>query len=192
VAGYRIAGKTGTARKSVPGRGYVTDQRIPSFVGFAPARRPRLAGLVVIDTPRGSRYYGGQVAAPVFATIMAEALTALRVPPDEDPLLDEPAPVEGAVTLAAAPKVRAETPAPPEAAPRARLGTHADQVPDVLGLGLREAVRSLADRGCRVRVSGSGVVVAQDPAPGTPLPSDAACALTLASEAQVVAQGTAP
>ncbi len=81
VMGYRVAGKTGTARKLVNGV-YVADQHIASFVGFAPVSDPRLIIAVMIDEPRAGQYYGGLVAAPVFSTVMGGALRALGVVPD--------------------------------------------------------------------------------------------------------------
>ena len=81
VPGYRIAGKTGTAWKWVTG-GYSRDQYMSIFAGLAPASAPRLAAVVVIDVPAGELYYGSDVAAPVFADVMAEALRLLAVPPD--------------------------------------------------------------------------------------------------------------
>jgi cell division protein FtsI/penicillin-binding protein 2 len=79
VNGYTLAGKTGTAEKAIPG-GYSKTDFIASFIGFAPARNPRLLVAVMVDTPRGS-YYGGVVAAPVFQKIVSFALPYLRVPP---------------------------------------------------------------------------------------------------------------
>ena len=84
VAGYRIAGKTGTARKFSAG-GYSEDRYLAIFAGVAPVSDPRLAVVVVIDEPRGDAYYGGQVAAPVFARVTSEALRLLAVPPDDLP-----------------------------------------------------------------------------------------------------------
>jgi cell division protein FtsI (penicillin-binding protein 3) len=81
VTGYRVAGKTGTAHK-LEGRGYASDRYVSSFVGFAPASAPRLVIAVMIDEPSAGQYYGGAVAAPVFSTVMADALRALGVPPD--------------------------------------------------------------------------------------------------------------
>ncbi|MDZ7749349.1 MAG: penicillin-binding protein 2 [Halofilum sp. (in: g-proteobacteria)] len=66
VAGYRVAGKTGTAHKLGQG-GYAEDRYRALFAGFAPASEPRIAAVVVLDEPRGKQYYGGQVAAPVFS-----------------------------------------------------------------------------------------------------------------------------
>ena len=80
VAGYRVAGKTGTAHK-LEGRVYV-DKYVSSFVGFAPASNPRLVIAVMIDEPGGTQYYGGAVAAPVFSSIMGAALHLLGVPAD--------------------------------------------------------------------------------------------------------------
>jgi cell division protein FtsI (penicillin-binding protein 3) len=81
LLGYRVAGKTGTAWTADAG-GYSTERYKASFGGVVPASRPRLAAIVVIDEPGGQQYYGGEVAAPVFANVMAGALRLLGVPPD--------------------------------------------------------------------------------------------------------------
>ncbi|MGW8229083.1 MAG: peptidoglycan D,D-transpeptidase FtsI family protein, partial [Gammaproteobacteria bacterium] len=81
IAGYRVAGKTGTVKKAVAG-GYSEDRYISVFAGLAPASQPRLAMVVVINDPRGDVYYGGEVAAPVFSKVMAGALRMLGVTPD--------------------------------------------------------------------------------------------------------------
>jgi cell division protein FtsI (penicillin-binding protein 3) len=81
VAGYRVAGKTGTAHK-IGADGYASDRYRALFAGFAPASEPRLAAVVVIDEPAGERYYGGQIAAPVFGRVMAGALRLLDIRPD--------------------------------------------------------------------------------------------------------------
>ena len=80
VAGYRVAGKTGTARKAVAG-GYGSDY-VATFVGVAPVSNPRLAIAVIMDEPRGDHYYGGEVSAPVFSRVMTGALRILNVAPD--------------------------------------------------------------------------------------------------------------
>ncbi len=81
IIGYRVAGKTGTAHK-LEGGGYAVHKYVSSFVGFAPVSNPRLVIAVMIDEPSGGQYYGGAVAAPVFAQVMAGALRLLGVPPD--------------------------------------------------------------------------------------------------------------
>lgn len=80
VAGYRVAGKTGTAHKIEGGR-YVR-KYVASFVGFAPVSDPRLIVAVMIDEPSAGSHLGGQVAAPVFSRIVGDALRSLGVSPD--------------------------------------------------------------------------------------------------------------
>jgi cell division protein FtsI (penicillin-binding protein 3) len=81
IMGWRVAGKTGTAHKQENGA-YAADKYLSSFVGFAPASAPRIVVAVVIDEPAGGQYYGGVVAAPVFAQVMQGALRLLGVPHD--------------------------------------------------------------------------------------------------------------
>ena len=81
VDGYSTAGKTGTARKLINGQ-YSSDRYIASFVGFAPASDPRLLVAVMIDEPSAGQYYGGEVAAPVFSTVMSGALRLMSIKPD--------------------------------------------------------------------------------------------------------------
>jgi cell division protein FtsI (penicillin-binding protein 3) len=81
IPGYRIAGKTGTAAKPDANGGYSDTRYVASFVGFAPAKNPRLVALVTVDEPRGA-IWGGVVAAPAFAEIAKFALQYLEIPPD--------------------------------------------------------------------------------------------------------------
>ena len=80
VPGYRVAGKTGTAHKLVGGQ--YANKYVSSFVGFAPVSDPRIVVAVMVDEPSNGFHYGGQVAAPVFSAVTANALRALNVPPD--------------------------------------------------------------------------------------------------------------
>jgi cell division protein FtsI (penicillin-binding protein 3) len=80
ISGYRVGGKTGTAHKQE--NGAYLNKYIASFVGFAPVSNPRIIVAVMVDEPSAGKYYGGQVAAPVFARITGETLRALRIPPD--------------------------------------------------------------------------------------------------------------
>jgi len=93
IMGWRVAGKTGTAHKQENG-GYAADRYIASFVGLAPASRPRVVIAVMIDEPSAGEYFGGVVAAPVFAQVARGALRALGVSYDA-PL--EPLPLPGEV-----------------------------------------------------------------------------------------------
>ena len=81
IAGYRVAGKTGTVKKSISG-GYSDDRYLSVFAGLVPASDPRLVMVVMIDDPRGEEYYGGEVAGPVFAKVMSGALRLLNIAPD--------------------------------------------------------------------------------------------------------------
>jgi cell division protein FtsI (penicillin-binding protein 3) len=81
VPNYRIAGKTGTSRKA-SASGYA-NRYVASFAGFAPAGDPRLICVVVINDPTGEAYYGGEVAAPLFADVVSGALRLMNIAPDD-------------------------------------------------------------------------------------------------------------
>ncbi len=85
VKGYKVAGKTGTIRKN-GGGGYFENRHQSVFIGMVPADNPRLVGLVMIDEPGAGQYYGGLVAAPVFANVMQAAARLLQLPPDAVPV----------------------------------------------------------------------------------------------------------
>jgi cell division protein FtsI (penicillin-binding protein 3) len=79
--GYRVGGKTGTARKQI-GATYAKNRYRALFVGMAPMSDPRLIVAVMIDDPAGKAFYGGTVAGPVFGAVAGGALQLLGVPPD--------------------------------------------------------------------------------------------------------------
>ena len=106
VAGYRVGGKTGTTRKSQAG-GYSEDRYHSAFAGLAPMSDPRLSVVVVIDEPGGEEYYGGVVAAPVFADIVGGSLRVLGIAPDDPESIRSPV-----ISVAAA-----SPDGPPERAP---------------------------------------------------------------------------
>jgi cell division protein FtsI (penicillin-binding protein 3) len=81
TVGWSVGGKTGTALKQ-DGAGYASDRYRASFVGLAPIDQPRIIVAVMVDEPRAGRFFGGQVAAPVFSQIAQHTLRALDVPPD--------------------------------------------------------------------------------------------------------------
>jgi cell division protein FtsI (penicillin-binding protein 3) len=98
IPGYTVAGKTGTAWKATAG-GYATDRYLAVFGGIAPASAPRLAAVVIIDEPGAGKYYGGDVAAPVFSGIVGGALRLLAVPPDA-PINDDGLPQQASRQVA--------------------------------------------------------------------------------------------
>ncbi|HEX6323017.1 MAG TPA: penicillin-binding protein [Vicinamibacterales bacterium] len=158
--GYRVAGKTGTAAKLVDGR-YSKQDYNGSFAGFVPSRRPVLTILVVIDSGRIGQGYGGAVAAPVFKRIAEASLRHLGVPRTVDPI----PPIFASLPPADAAPAAARTSILASLTPAANLGL----MPDLRGLGAREALRVLGRLGVSARMQGSGIVVAQEPEAGTPL-----------------------
>lgn len=159
--GYRVAGKTGTAAKILPGGGYSKTDYNGSFVGFVPSRRPALTILVVIDSARTGQGYGGAVAAPIFKRIAEASLRRLGVPRTIDPI----APVLATLPPVQAAPAAARTSILASLTPAANLGL----MPDLRGLGAREALRVLGRLGLSARIEGSGTVVHQLPEAGTPL-----------------------
>lgn len=174
IPGYTVAGKTGTAKKVVGGQ--YSREYNASFVGFVPSRRPALTVLVVIDNPRNGGYFGGTVAAPVFKRIAEAALLRLKIGPTVNPV---PPVLAGRQATEAEPHPAAAVSAP-TVIPALAGGPDGRRVlPELVGLSGREAVRVLARLGIGVRVSGDGLVVAQDPPPGTPLDACPCCRLSL-------------
>jgi cell division protein FtsI (penicillin-binding protein 3) len=97
IPGYRVAGKTGTARRVID-RGYADHHYVGVFGGIAPATNPRLAAVVVITDPRAGQYHGGEVAAPVFSAVMGGALRLMGVAPDDATVKDAATPAQTLVS----------------------------------------------------------------------------------------------
>ena len=182
IDGLRIAGKTGTAMKTKNGR-YAEGAYRATFVGFFPVDDPRVAMIVIMDEPKSS-IYGGSVAAPVFRRTAERWM----------PTMPGVAARRSAVLAAAAEINETDVPVQPasEDAPRRRKATDAQPVrlasldparvedgrmPDLRGLGLRDAVRILGTAGVSVKADGHGRITAQWPAPGADLPSEVALTL---------------
>jgi cell division protein FtsI (penicillin-binding protein 3) len=97
VAGFRVAGKTGTVKKIGAHGGYTNSQYLGLFAGMAPASDPKLVMVVMIDEPSAGEYYGGVVAAPVFANVMEGALRLLNISPDQETVAPLVAVKDGAI-----------------------------------------------------------------------------------------------
>jgi cell division protein FtsI (penicillin-binding protein 3) len=168
VDGYLVAGKTGTAQKAdyVHG-GYAKDQWLASFVGFAPAERPAVVISVVIDEP-AIAHYGGTVAGPVFRRIAEVTLRHLGIAPEGRQAV-----------LAKKKEERIAISAADPAAPDETVENGESAVPDVRSLPLRQAVMALHAQSLVPEVQGSGLVVAQDPAPGKAIAHGAVVRLRL-------------
>lgn len=91
VPGFRVAGKTGTTEKLVNGQ-YTENFYVSSFVGFGPVSSPRYIIAVTIDEPSAGKHFGGEVAAPVFSTVMSQALRMSGVLPDQNSMREATAP----------------------------------------------------------------------------------------------------
>lgn len=165
--GFTVAGKTGTAQKLVNGV-YSHSEYNVSFTGFVPSRKPRLAIVVVVDTPRNGMYYGGSVAGPIFRRIAEASLRHLGVAPTVFP-----APPVLVDRKAQAPRLR------PGAPMVVTVGDGGRTMPDLVGLSARDALRRMAPLGVTLKVQGTGLVVAQYPAPGEALAVGGACTLVL-------------
>jgi cell division protein FtsI (penicillin-binding protein 3) len=81
IPGFETAGKTGTIRIVGP-HGYDPNRHIALFAGFTPVKKPKFAAVVIIEEPKESRYYGGQVAAPIYAKVVGAALQIMNIPPE--------------------------------------------------------------------------------------------------------------
>ena len=148
-AGYRVAGKTGTAQKP-DGGGYAEDRYTAVFAGVVPADQPELVIVVVIDEPQDT-IYGGAVAAPIFRTIAASSLSYLGIYPG----MPEPGQPR-AIAIAAS---------------EDDVTINADgQTPRLYGATLREVRRVAMRGGYRLRVHGSGWLVRQQPVAWAELP----------------------
>jgi cell division protein FtsI (penicillin-binding protein 3) len=186
ACGYTVAGKTGTAWKANPiTGGYDTHRIWASFVGFAPARAPRIVLLVAVDEPSKGSLYGGTIAGPAFAEICRRVLPYLGVAPDREPVAEvEPEPARSRAAKRAPVK---EKPSKDDGAPEEM---QAGRMPDLLGVTMREALLRLERSGVGVtaRLEGSGFAAEQQPPPGTPLVAGSVCRIFF-SPAQRLAQG---
>jgi cell division protein FtsI (penicillin-binding protein 3) len=166
LANYKVAGKTGTARRAGP-TGYIAGSYTATFASLFPADKPQLVMIVKLDNPEGG--YARLSAAPLTRSMLMQVLAAETAALDfaeigERPAAPQPPPVvaDGAVPYVVT------WPRDSHAAPRT-----VRPVPDVRGLSVREAARRLHDRGFRVRLEGWGTVrdmepdAGSDEAPGT-------------------------
>ncbi len=163
IPGYQVAGKTGTAqkpRRMEEGGGYYPDKWVCSFMGFAPADRPKIAMIVIIDEPQADLATGGMIAAPVFQEVTKYALTTLGELPEASPSsglktalinnLSNPQPMSWENT-------------------RINPSPEPGKIPDLQGMALADAMKMAFQLGQNPVMEGSGWVVGQDPAPGDPL-----------------------
>jgi cell division protein FtsI (penicillin-binding protein 3) len=167
VPGFRVAGKTGTAQKADPTGGYSETDRIGSWVGLIPAEDPKLAIVVVIDTPTEGDSYGGVVAAPAFAEIAEGSLRLMGVMPN--PALLPPPEVDLSDLDDGIPYfMRQEIENTPRALPDLTWTQEGNfRTPNLTGLSLRDTYAVLQGAGLAIHTSGTGRVVSQIPLAGS-------------------------
>lgn len=183
IAGYRVAGKTGTSEKLPRGNG----RYIASFAGLAPANDPEVIGLLLLDEPMGDTYMGGQIAAPTFKLIFEDTLRYLGIEPqyteEELKTMDLPVPNveglgvsdvskafensglryqivgDGEVIVSQIPKGGTALPASSTVVLYTRETDESDVVvPDVISSGVSEANRRITNAGLNLKISGNAEV----------------------------------
>jgi cell division protein FtsI (penicillin-binding protein 3) len=184
IPGFTVAGKTGTAQKAGPG-GYQPGHYVTNFVGFVPAESPRLVGVVLLEEPQG-KYYAGEVAAPVFSRILSQALSILRIAPEEQrvpatALADSSGPFFPPGLIPASSR---KGPAPASH----RFESPAGGIPDAAGLSARQALSLFARQGIPARLEGSGFVVTQRPSAGAVWSPGTVVTLSLSEDAAAVSR----
>jgi cell division protein FtsI (penicillin-binding protein 3) len=196
---YKIAGKTGTAQIMVEGVGYDKNNYKATFVGYFPADNPQYSCIVMIFKPNKGIYYGSQIAAPVFKEIADKVYATspeiqFSVNPPRDTLF-LPDTTRGAFAdLVAICQTLGLTPPPPvKQSPWIQLSRKEEHlsfeevilndtaVPDLTGLGARDAIYLLESIGLRPQIQGKGKVSSQTPAPGSPLIKGEYVILTLSA-----------
>lgn len=159
IAGFRVAGKTGTSQKVDPRtRRYSRTKYVATFVGFVPAQKPRLVILVTVDEPKGI-HYGGLVAGPVFKDVGKWTLNYLRVNPDVKSAGRDKKALKYVMIGKYAPALSASA---PEKVTKGSL-------PDFRGLGMRQVLKKCRALGLDIRLEGTGIADRQRPSPGVSL-----------------------
>lgn len=164
IPGYIVAGKTGTAQKSTPGKGYKTGKHIASFIGFVRNVKPNYVALVLVDEPKFP-YFGGEAAAPIFKKIMTAALAREGISPDPSLIKPDSLPAspigknkiqEKISTISAAPE-------PPK---ELQVVDDRWMMPELKGLTARNVMDLFDERSVQLQLKGAGRVVEQFPRAG--------------------------
>jgi cell division protein FtsI (penicillin-binding protein 3) len=171
VAGFPVGGKTGTAQKVLSAGGYGKDQYISSFAGFIPATNPKYVIYVAIDNPR-NKYYGGEVAAPLFSKVAGYAIRKSGLSPilisAKNMIQDNSQEIKKEDAIE---RIRST----------ASVISSNDQnrTPNLKGLTLREVYDRIRGTDIRIRVNGSGRVSRTSPEAGTDLPNSKSISVIL-------------
>jgi cell division protein FtsI (penicillin-binding protein 3) len=172
MANLKIAGKTGTSKKFVEGH-YETGKYTASFVGFYPADDPKLVCLVMMDNPSAGSYYGASTSAPVFKAVAERVIntTEMFAPATAAPAMIQKN-AEALKSIAQKDETSSVYQAVPEDTAIANSSSARDSaravVPDVTGFTARKAITLLTADNFEPVLNGSGIVISQNPLPGTP------------------------
>jgi cell division protein FtsI/penicillin-binding protein 2 len=183
---YTIGGKTSTAQKANPKGGYYNEKVVTSFIGMAPALNPEVVLYVGVNEPKGDEkiLYGGKVAAPTFARIYDRILKHMKVPPDRN---DSIAARQQHLQRMQAAGKKEIIKLPNRLLEQQRIKIADEKlsdemIPDLRGKSLKEVIRALTSLGLKGIYKGNGIVVDQDPQPGTPIPESKILLISLSSE----------
>jgi len=178
VAGFRVAGKTGTSMKTSVEGGYDGKAYIGSFGGFFPAENPQIAMFITINEPDFSYRWGGKCAAPVFSEIIRNTLYSTSNVIDRRKLrFSNPAMLKSAGLSPRPPAAESKTPHRPETSFQAPEQSQRIIMPEVTGFSIRKAVATLRKLGLKARITGGIKVSSQFPKPGTLLSRGEVCSL---------------
>ncbi|NCB38352.1 MAG: PASTA domain-containing protein [Erysipelotrichia bacterium] len=176
---YTAGGKTSTAQKANPKGGYFNEKVVVSFLGMAPALDPKIVLLVAANEPKGDErtLFGGKVTAPYFARIADRVLKHLKVPPDRvmtasgrEKQLMNMSKVTVKQEIIKLPNMLLASQAA-QLEPSVASATSVEIVPDLRGKSLKGAIQLVNDHDLKAIFEGSGIVYAQQPPPGKPVPA---------------------
>ncbi len=172
LPGIRVAGKTGTAQKYEQGIGYGGGKYFSSFIGFLPAEQPELLVGVMVDEPKG-KFFSAETAVPLFRRISERSLQILDKVPKQRIL----AAADGKKALLPLSPATLTAAVASETAPMVDVSEGKWIMPDLKGVSVREALRSIGRYLGNVKVSGSGYLDSQAPKPGSVVGTESAVAL---------------
>ncbi|MEP7052551.1 MAG: penicillin-binding transpeptidase domain-containing protein, partial [Pseudomonadota bacterium] len=183
IDGYRVAGKTATAQKTDPKTGrYSIDKYIASFVGMVPAEKPVVAIAVTIDEPM-VEHAGGAVAAPIFRHVaqMALKLAGLtpKTPDHTDVAVLARSPDPANIAYEALREAQGKKPAVQEVLATGAVPAGKIRIPNLTGVPARQALRQMIELGLTPRLRGTGLIVTQQPPPGSIVDSKSEVLLVL-------------
>lgn len=161
IPGFQIAGKTGTAQKPIPGKGYKTGKYVSSFVGFARHVKPNYVTFILVDEPKYP-FYGGETAAPIFRRVMSAALAREGISPS-------PTAISPELRLGKKENAKERALAAAPASPPAALAKADDywMMPDLNGLSARDVMDLFSNKDLQLQLRGAGLVKTQRPAAGS-------------------------